>query len=179
MYIQSLETPNPDTLKFIPGVEILESGSHHFVRDSDYSSSPLVKKLFDIKEVEAVFLAKDFISITKVSDITWDSIKTFVLATLVDYFVSGLPVMSDDKNSKKLDYSEIEKQIVSIIDEKIRPAVAQDGGDIVYKRFSDGVVYVELQGACSGCPSSTVTLKHGIENMLMHYVPEVKAVESI
>jgi Fe-S cluster biogenesis protein NfuA len=185
MYIQTEETPNPNTIKFIPGVEVSKKESYHFNKsDDDYFHSPLAQRLFEIDSVRAVFLGQDFISVTKEDDVKWDRLKTYVLAGLVDHFVAGMPVIEEKKGSanqvvdEKI-HSEIEKQIIELIDTKVRPAVAQDGGDIIYKKFEDGVVYLELHGACQGCPSSTITLKQGIENMLKHYVPEVQSVESI
>ena len=187
MYIQTQETPNPNTIKFIPGVEVLKKGSYHFNKcDDNYSHSPLVMQLFEISGVKSVFLGKDFISVTKEEEVVWDRLKTYILAGLVDHFVAGMPIIQEDKKVEEVHEaedaqmnSEIEKQIIELIDTKVRPAVAQDGGDIIYKRFTDGVVYLELHGACQGCPSSTITLKQGIENMLKYYVPEVKSVESI
>ena len=129
-----------------------------------------------------MFFGNDFISITKNENINWDEIKTFILSNLVDYFIAGLPVVNEvntDKKKKNKSNSKIEEQIIELLDSKIRPAVAQDGGDIVYNKFENGIVYLELHGACQGCPSSTITLKQGIENMLKHYIPEVESVESI
>ncbi|WPX95991.1 NifU family protein [Candidatus Bandiella euplotis] len=185
MYIQTQDTPNPNTIKFIPGVEVLKKGTYHFNNDDDYSNSPLAKRLFEIDGVKSVFLGKDFVSVTKEEDIAWDRLKTYVLAGMVDHFIAGIPVIEKKKEAgtKKLGIekinSEIERQIIELIETKIRPAVAQDGGDITYKNFENGVVYLELHGACQGCPSSTITLKQGIESMLKYYVPEVQSVESI
>jgi Fe-S cluster biogenesis protein NfuA len=185
MYIQTQETPNPNTVKFIIGIEILKQGTHHFNKEDDYSQSPLAIHLFEIDGVKSVFLGKDFVSITKDDDIDWDKINSCVLASLVDYFIAGRPVIEEKaakKNKKKKaseETSKIEEQIIELIDSKVRPAVAQDGGDIIYNKFENGIVYLELHGACHGCPSSTMTLKQGIENMLKHYVPEVESVEAI
>ena len=129
-----------------------------------------------------MLFGNDFISITKNENINWDEIKTFILSNLVDYFIAGLPVVNEvntDKKKKNKSNSKIEEQIIELLDSKIRPAVAQDGGDIIYNKFENGIVYLELHGACQGCPSSTITLKQGIENMLKHYIPEVESVESI
>lgn len=183
MYIQTEETPNPNTLKFVPGVEVYKHGTLIFNKNDDYSTSALVTKLFNITGVASLFFGSDFISVTKEDQQKWSEIKTHILADLVDHFISGIPIVEDKKqNTQELDektLSKIEKEILSLIDTKIRPAVAQDGGDIVFRKFENGVVYLEMQGACSGCPSSAVTLKQGVENMLKHYIPEVESVESI
>ena len=182
MYIQTQNTPNPNTLKFIPGIEILKNGSRQFNKADSYKDSPLAEQLFKIEGVEVVFFGSDFISVTKSDKTDWEKIKTFILSTLVDHLLAGLPIIKEspkNKVKKTEGNSKIEKQIIELLDSKIRPAVAQDGGDIIYNKFEDGIVYLELHGACQGCPSSTITLKQGIENMLKHYIPEVKSVESI
>ncbi len=182
MFIQTQDTPNPNTLKFIPGIEVIKLGSsQQFNKNDDCKDSSLAKQLLEINGVESVFFGRDFVSITKGGNIEWDEIKTFVLSNLVDYFITGLPVINEINIDKKKNksHSKIEEQIIELLDSKIRPAVAQDGGDIVYNKFEDGIVYLELHGACQGCPSSTITLKQGIENMLKHYIPEVESVESI
>lgn len=182
MFIQTEETPNPQVLKFIPdGKEVLKTGGEEFKSQKDAATkSPLATQLFEVKGVLSVFLGKDFVSITKQSDIEWDQIKADIQATIMDFFVSGKEVMfekndSDDNNED----DEVTKQIKELIEIKVRPAVAMDGGDIVFHEFKEGIVYLELKGACSGCPSSTITLKSGIENMLKHYVPEVESVEQV
>lgn len=182
MFIQTQDTPNPNTLKFIPGIEVIKPGfSHQFNKNDDCKDSSLAKQLLEINGVESVFFGNDFVSITKGENINWDEIKTFILSNLVDYFITGLPVINETNIDKKKNksHSKIEEQIIELLDSKIRPAVAQDGGDIIYNKFEGGIVYLELHGACQGCPSSTITLKQGIENMLKHYIPEVESVESI
>ncbi len=182
MFIQTQDTPNPNTLKFIPGIEVIKLGSsHQFNKNDDCKDSLLAKQLLEINGVESVFFGNDFVSITKGENIDWDEIKTFVLSNLVDHFITGLPVINETNIDKKKNksHSKIEEQIIELLDSKIRPAVAQDGGDIIYNKFEGGIVYLELHGACQGCPSSTITLKQGIENMLKHYIPEVESVESI
>jgi Fe-S cluster biogenesis protein NfuA len=157
MFIQIEETPNPNTLKFLPGIEIMPQGqTASFRSEEDCKNSKLAKLLLEVDGVESVFFGSDFMSITKAESVNWQSLKAIIVATIVDY-VTG----------------------VEVIDEKVRPAVAQDGGDIVFHSYKDGVVYVEMQGACSGCPSATLTLKDGIENMLQYYIPEVIRVEQI
>ncbi|MEO0348285.1 MAG: NifU family protein, partial [Pseudomonadota bacterium] len=182
-------TPNPQTLKFLPGVPVVNGAPLSFDNIETAAISPLAQMLLGEDGVRGVFLGTDFISITKDSDIEWDVIKPHLLMTIMDHFTSGLPVLADDADSSNAttdaasvesDASEdITKQIIEIIDNQVRPAVAQDGGDIVLRKFKDGIVYLELYGACSNCPRSTVTLKNGIENMLKYYVPEVQSVESV
>ena len=184
MYIQTQETPNPSTLKFIPGIEVLKRGSHHFNKaDDNYAHSPLTKQLFKIEGVKSVFFGSDFISITKEENTQWDKIKTYILAKLVDNFMAGIPIIKEKKAIPKKTSKEgnfkIEQQIIELINTKVRPAVARDGGDIIYNKFKDGIVYLKLHGACQGCPSATITLKQGIENMLKHYISEVKSVEPV
>ena len=180
MFIQTSPTPNPETLKFMPGVEVIPTGTKNFKEGDDLFSSPMAQRLFKIEGVKGVFLANDFITITKDADSEWAYLKPIVLASIMDHYVSGLPILTEVASVKEIEYSdEITKQIVEIIETRVRPAVAQDGGDIIFKEFKDGIVYLEMHGACSGCPSSTVTLKNGIENMLKHYVPEVIAVEQV
>ncbi len=182
MFIQTQETPNPLTLKFLPGIKIDLSGTHTFKKNEDASGSPLAQLLFDIEGIESIFFTEDFISITKNQDSDWEIVKPILLTTMIDYFVVGAPILiaSSQHNSDSTGVeSEVISQIRDILENKVQPAVAQDGGSIVFRSFTDGIVYVELQGACSGCPSSTITLKSGIENMLKHYVPEVISVESI
>lgn len=182
MFIQTEETPNPQVLKFIPdGKEVLKSGSEEFKSQKQASTkSPLATQLFEIRGVSSIFLGKDFISITKNPDFEWDKLKADIQATIMDFFVSGKDVMFESKVAEAdSEDDEVTKQIKELIEIKVRPAVAMDGGDIVFHEFKDGIVYLELMGACSGCPSSTITLKNGIENMLKHYVPEVEAVEQV
>ena len=184
MFIQTEETPNPHTMKFIPGVVVLENSSANFTEREQTSASPLAEVLFKIDDVRGVYFGHDFITVSKSSGVEWNILKPAILTTSMDHFVSGMPVMNDitksavTSNVSEND-SELVKQIAELIETRVRPAVAQDGGDIVYKDFKDGIVYLELHGSCSGCPSSTATLKQGIENMLKHYVPEVVAVEAV
>ncbi len=180
MFIQTEETPNPESLKFLPGVAIAPMPMN-FLDVSQALNSPLAQKLFTLKDVKSVFLGYDFITITKQEDAKWEFIKAEILVAIMDFLISGeeavikvgSPVASFDDEDK------IVKEIREIIETRVRPAVMQDGGDIVFHDFKDGIVRVELHGACSGCPSSTVTLKNGIENMLKYYVPEVVSVEAI
>ncbi len=181
MFIQTEFTPNPNALKFITGT--LVSKQPVYITSSENSSSILVEKLFKAHEIEAVFLGSDFITITKKEDCNWDVIKPKMIMVIMDHFVAGLPVFENDEEKlpeiSSDDLTEIEKQIIEIIETKVRPSVAMDGGDIVYVGFNNGVVMLELRGACSGCPSSTITLKQGIESMLKYYVPEVISVEAV
>lgn len=184
MFIQTEETPNPATLKFIPdGQIVLENDTAEFKNQQQAATkSPLALQLFEISGVEAIFFGRDFITITKSNNLDWPQLKAEILATIMDFFVSGKPIMFEQKivESTSLEEdSEIVKQIKELIEVKVRPAVAMDGGDIIFHSFSDGIVMLQLKGSCSGCPSSTITLKNGIENMLKHYVPEVLGVEQI
>lgn len=186
MFIQTETTPNPATLKFLPGKDVLADSTAFFTNKDEAKRSPLAAALFEITEVKAVFFGSDFVTITKDEDASWDVVKPIALTTIMEHYVSGNPMMTDDaaKTSKrKTDYSEDEQkvvdQIMELIETRVRPAVAMDGGDIVFHGFEQGVVKLELHGACSGCPSSTVTLKQGIEGMLKHYVPEVMGVEAV
>lgn len=185
MFIQTENTPNPNTLKFIPGVEVLANGTATF---NDLAAarkkSPLAATLLSVQGVEGVFFGADFITITKADSDDWQNIKAPVLAVIMDHFVAGREVMSEAaETAVNEDYNaedaEVVAQIRELIETRVRPAVAQDGGDIVFRGFRDGVVMLELYGACSGCPSSRITLKNGIENMLRHYVPEVTSVEAV
>jgi NFU1 iron-sulfur cluster scaffold homolog, mitochondrial len=181
MFIQTETTPNPLTLKFIPGVNVLESGTAFFTSVEDAAISPLAVELFSIEGVTAIFLGSDFITVTKDDASEWNTLKAPLLTSIMDFLVAGKPVMLSGKKeilSNEND-SDIVKQIKELIEIKVRPAVAQDGGDIIFHNFSDGIVQLELHGSCSGCPSSTITLKNGIENMLKHYIPEIIAVEAI
>lgn len=184
MFIQTEETPNPNALKFLPGVEISPDAPifyHNF--DEAKISSLLAAKIFDVENIEAIFFGADFITVTKVASANWKILKPEILMTIMDHIVSGLPIFNNNKadfiSYNVEDLSEIEKQIVEIIETRVRPSVAMDGGDIIYKGYKDGIVYLQLRGACLGCPSSSATLKNGIESMLQHYVPEVQAVQEI
>ena len=182
MFIQTENTPNPSTLKFIPGETVLGNGTANFTSKSDAVKSPLAQALFDIKNVEAVFLGSDFISVTKSENSGWDSLKTEILTTIMEHYVAEKPIMLENDTpapESVEDEDEIVKQIRELIDTRVRPSVAQDGGDIIFHGFENGIVKLEMHGACAGCPSSAVTLKDGIENMLKHYIPEVESVESV
>jgi Fe-S cluster biogenesis protein NfuA len=190
MLIQTETTPNPSTLKFLPGQKVMDAGTRDFATPEEAEASPLAEAIFSTGEVEGVFFGRDFISVTAAPGVEWRALKPQVLEVLLDHFASAAPlfrpaaaggihvapepVLDDDPAD-----AELIAQIRELIDTRVRPAVAQDGGDIVYRGFRDGTVYLALQGACSGCPSSTMTLKNGIESLLKHYVPEVEAVEAI
>ena len=182
MYIRTEETPNPEALKFIPGVEVTDAGSYYFKSVDEARSSFLARKLLSTSGIDAVFFGNDFITITKNKDSDWFVLKPEAIILIMDHFSSGLSAIdtvSDQREAAVELKTEIEKQIFEIIETRVRPSVAMDGGDIIYRGFEDGIVKLELKGACSGCPSSTVTLKNGIESMLKHYVPEVISVEEI
>jgi Fe-S cluster biogenesis protein NfuA len=188
MFIQTEATPNPDTLKFLPGKPVLGSDVRDFANPDEAKASPLATSLFDIQGVARVFLGGDFVAITKTPDADWKHVKTMVLAGIMDHFTSGLPVLDGSENTAggeeiiyEGDAAEIVDEIKELIETRVRPAVAQDGGDITFDRFypETGLVTLHLRGACAGCPSSTMTLKQGIENMLKHYVPEVTSVEAV
>ncbi len=176
MFIQTEETPNPATLKFLPGQMVLESGTLDFSSEADATKSPLAKRLFGLTGVKRVFLASDFVSVSKADDTDWSMLKPMVLALLMDHLSTNQPIIDPAfikaKESNEED-DDITAQIKELLDERVRPMVAMDGGDIVFERFKDGIVYLQMQGACAGCPSSTMTLKSGIEGMLRHYIPEV------
>ena len=179
MFVQTEITPNPNSLKFLPGKSVSNKGSFE-ITQKDQPNNELVKNLRSINGVEGIFLGKDFISINKYDDTSWDEIKHIVISLINDFYSSGKECVVENtliENNENL--KDIEKKIVKILDEKIRPAVAKDGGDIKFKEFKDGIVKVQLQGSCSGCPSSTMTLKQGVQNLLCHYLPEVKKVEAL
>ena len=179
MFVQTEITPNPNSLKFLPGKNVSNKGSFE-ITQKDQTNNELVKNLLSINGVEGIFLGKDFISINKYDDTSWDDIKHIVISLINDFYSSGKECVVENtliENNENL--KDIEKKIIKILDEKIRPAVAKDGGDIKFKEFKDGTVKVQLQGSCSGCPSSTMTLKQGVQNLLCHYLPEVKKVEAI
>jgi Fe-S cluster biogenesis protein NfuA len=190
MLIQTETTPNPSTLKFLPGRTVMEAGTRDFATPEDADASPLASAIFSTGDVEGVFFGRDFISVTAAPGVDWRQLKPEVLSVLLDHFSSGAPLFNpgtaagihiDPASAIPEDPAdaEIVAQIRELIDTRVRPAVAQDGGDIVYRGFSSGTVYLALQGACAGCPSSTMTLKNGIEGLLKHYVPEVEAVEAV
>ncbi|MFT4077791.1 NifU family protein [Rhodomicrobium lacus] len=184
MFIQTEMTPNPATLKFLPGRTVLEEGTREFLTSDDAEGvSPLAARLFDIEGVTAVFLGSDFVSVTKDRG-DWDSLKPPVLGAIMEHFMSGQAVLSDERRvAEDEDFDAADEEVVSTIKElietRVRPAVANDGGDITFKGFRDGIVYLKMQGACSGCPSATATLRHGIENLLKHFVPEVQEVQPV
>ena len=179
MFVQTEITPNPNSLKFLPGKIVSNKGSFE-ITQNDQTNNELVKNLLSINGVEGIFLGKDFISINKYDNTPWDEIKHIVISLINDFYSTGKECVVENsliENNENL--KDIEKKIVKILDEKIRPAVAKDGGDIKFKEFKDGIVKVQLQGSCSGCPSSTMTLKQGVQNLLCHYLPEVKKVEAL
>ena len=182
MFIQTEQTPNPATLKFLPGRDVLGRGTADFPSREDAARSPLAQRLFEIDGVEGVFLGADFITITKTAAKDWFLLKPSILGVIMEHFTANRPVLLDDVGSghtESGDDDEIVQQIKELLDTRVRPAVAQDGGDITFHGFEDGVVYLVMKGACSGCPSSTATLKAGIENMLRHYIPEVVEVRAV
>ena len=179
MYIQTEITPNPNSLKFLPGKTVSNFGSYEITK-KDESNNELLRNLLSVNGVEGIFLGKDFISINKYDGTSWDEIKHIVISLINDFYSSGKEtVVENNLNDNLKNLSEIENKIIQILDQKIRPAVAKDGGDIKFKEFKDGIVKVQLQGSCSGCPSSTMTLKQGVQNLLCHYLPEVKEVVAI
>ncbi|MEO6198943.1 MAG: NifU family protein [Sphingomicrobium sp.] len=191
MLIRTEQTPNPATLKFLPGQPVMEAGTRDFPDSGSAAASPLASALFDSGQVEGVFFGRDFISVTAADGVSWGDLEPMVLETLLDHFVSGAPLFAagsasgihvasdvaafDDDPAD----AEIIEQIKELIETRVRPAVAQDGGDIVYRGFKGGTLFLALQGACSGCPSSEITLKRGIEGLIKHYVPEVESVEAV
>ena len=180
MFIQTEPTPNPTTLKFLPGREVMGEGTADFPDVSRAGRSPLATRLFAVPGVSSVFLGADFITVGKAERIDWSVLKPQVLAAIMDHYASGESVVTGPaQDGAQGEESEVVAQIRELIDTRVRPAVAQDGGDIIFRSFEDGIVYLHMQGACSGCPSSTATLKHGIENMLRYYVPEVQAVQAV
>ena len=179
MFVQTEVTPNPNSLKFLPGKKVSNSGPYE-INNKDEIKNELVKNILSVKGVESIFLGQDFISVNKNDQTKWDDIKHIVISLINDFYSDGKDFVIDENVKEEVSsYDEIEKKIVKILDQKIRPAVARDGGDIKFKEYKDGVVKVQLQGSCSGCPSSTMTLKQGVQNLLCHYLPEVKKVIAI
>jgi len=177
MFIQTEATPNPATLKFLPGREVMGTGAANFTTVESAKRSPLATSLFTVEGVSGVFLGGDFITVTNSGDKDWETLKPQILGSIMDHFSSDKPVISEEAASTdNADEDGVVTQIKELLDTRVRPAVAQDGGDIVFHGFEDGIVYLEMHGACAGCPSSSATLKHGIENMLKYYVPEVEEV---
>jgi Fe-S cluster biogenesis protein NfuA len=181
MFIQTEPTPNPATLKFLPGTVVMGQGTADFADSSRADRSPLATRLFAVDGVSSVFLGTDFITVAKTDASDWQVVKPQILAAIMEHFSSGQPVINEGAEdvASGVDDDGIVMQIKELLDTRVRPAVAQDGGDIIFRAFEDGIVYLHLQGACSGCPSSSATLKHGIENMLKYYVPEVMAVQAV
>ena len=179
MFVQTEVTPNPNSLKFLPGKKVSNSGSYEITNKND-TQNALVRNILSMNGVEGIFLGEDFISVNKKDEIKWDDLKHIVISLINDFYSEGKEFVIDENlNEQNSNLDEIEQKIVKILDQKIRPAVARDGGDIKFKEFKDGVVKVQLQGSCSGCPSSTMTLKQGVQNLLCHYLPEVKEVVAI
>jgi len=180
MFIQTEETPNPATMKFLPGREVLEEGTLDIASAKDAAASPLAERLFGVEGVCGVFLGKDFIAITKDTAKNWAEMKPPVLMAIMEHFTSGKPVVASYVVEQPMsDESTVVAKIRDLLDHKIRPALAQDGGDVAFQRFEDGIVYLTLKGACSGCPSASLTLKAGVESLLRHYIPEVQEVRQV
>ncbi|WP_138467410.1 NifU family protein [Poseidonocella sp. HB161398] len=184
MFIQTESTPNPATMKFLPGQTVLQAGTADFPSAEAASKSPLANRIFDVDGVVAVFFGHDFVTVTKNEATEWDHVKPAILGAVMEHFQSGAPVMEGEQGpAGHADHdgpdSEIVNQIKDLLDTRVRPAVAQDGGDITFHGFEKGIVYLHMQGACAGCPSSTLTLKMGIENLLRHYIPEVIEVRPV
>ncbi len=183
MFIQTEETPNPATLKFLPGCEVAGATTADFPDPATAGRSPLAERLFAIDGLTGVFLGADFVTVTKAEDKEWYLLKPAVLGIIMEHFTAGRPVLLDDASAGEERVSEEDSEVVAqikeLLDTRVRPAVAQDGGDIIFHAFEEGVVFLTMQGACAGCPSSTATLKMGIENMLRHYIPEVQEVRAV
>ena len=179
MFVQTEVTPNPNSLKFLPGKKVSNSGPYEITNKGD-TQNALVRNILSVNGVEGIFLGENFISVNKKDAIKWDDVKHIVISLINDFYSDGKEFVIDENlKQQHSNLDEIEKKIVKILNEKIRPAVAKDGGDIKFKEFKDGIVKVQLQGSCSGCPSSTMTLKQGVQNLLCHYIPEVKEVVAI
>ena len=179
MFVQTEITPNPNSLKFLPGKKVSNNGSFEITK-KDNINNELVRNLLSVNGVEGIFLGEDFISVNKIDSINWEEIKHIVISLINDFYSDGKSFVIDKNLDEEIsNRSVIEQNIIKILDQKIRPAVAKDGGDIKFKEFKDGVVRVQLQGSCSGCPSSTMTLKQGVQNLLKHYIKEVKEVEAV
>ena len=187
MFIQTEETPNPATLKFVPGKILLERGTLEFKSPEEATKNSLASKLFVDENVKGVFIGRDFLTVTKSESVEWEILKPTLLSSILDYFSSGGEIEDSELETKPqeeiIKYTKKDQEIVNkineLLEERIKPAVAQDGGDINFVKLQKGIVFLELRGACSGCPSSTITLKSGIENMLKYYIPEIQAVEAI
>jgi len=180
MFVQTQKTPNPNSLKFLPGKKVSENGPYEIL-NKDETNNNLIRNILSINGVKGIFLGEDFISVNKEDDINWENIKHIIISHINEYYAEGNETIISNKTNvyDENNYNEIEKKIINILETKVRPAVARDGGDIKFKEYNNGKVKVELQGSCSGCPSSTLTLKQGVENLLCHYVPEVKEVLAV
>ena len=180
MFVQTLNTPNPNSLKFLPGEKVSISGPIEFTNKTQ-TSNELVRNILSVSGVEGVFLSDDFLSVNKNSEKDWEDVKHIIISFINEYYSDGKKFVYENSSERKINENldEIEKKIISILETKIRPAVARDGGDIKFKEYKDGKVKVEMQGSCSGCPSSTMTLKRGVENLLKHYIPEIKEVITV
>ena len=180
MFIQTQITPNPNSLKFLPGKTVSNSGPIE-ITNKDEINNELIRNILSVNGITGVFLGDDFLSVNKEQNIEWEDIKHIVISLISDFYEDGKEYVFDQnyKNENEKDFIEIERKIIKILETKVRPAVAKDGGDIKFKEFKDGVVKVQLQGSCSGCPSSIMTLKQGVQNLLCHYIPEVKEVISV
>lgn len=184
MFVQTQETPNPNSLKFLPGVPVLETGTKDFPNAKSAYCSSLARQLFRIDGVKGVFFGTDFITVTKVDeDVDWQVLKPDIYGTIMDFFASGLPILTDEQPSGDTaadpEDDEVVLMIKELLDTRIRPTVQEDGGDIVYMGFQNGIVKLKMQGSCTSCPSSVVTLKHGVQNMLQFYIPEVMGIEQV
>jgi Fe-S cluster biogenesis protein NfuA len=184
MFIQTEQTPNPATLKFLPGRPVMKAGTANFPDREAARRSPLAERLFELPQVAGVFLGSDFVTVTKDEEADWQRLKPAVLAAIMEHFTAGRPVLSPGAEDAAMPAAEAEEdevvaQIKELLETRVRPAVAMDGGDIIFHDYEDGIVYLTMQGSCSGCPSSTATLKAGIENMLRHYIPEVVEVRQV
>ena len=180
MFVQTQKTPNPNSLKFIPGKLVSNNGSFE-INNKDEVNNDLIRNILSINGVTGIFLGEDFLSVNKKENTNWEDVKHIVISLINEFYSDGKKFVIDKKldNEKQTNFDEIEKQIIKILDTKIKPAVARDGGDIQFKEFKNGVVTVQLQGSCSGCPSSIMTLKQGVQNLLCHYIPEVKEVIAV
>ena len=180
MFVQTEITPNPNSLKFFPGKKV-SNDTPIEITDKNFTENELIKNILSIDGVTGIFLSDDFLSVNKEKHIKWEDLKHIIISLINDFYANGAELIIDKNNDKKINenFSEIEKKIINILETKVRPAVAKDGGDIKFKEFKNGVVTVNLQGSCSGCPSSTMTLKQGVQNLLCHYIPEIKEVIAV
>ena len=180
MFVQTQKTPNPNSIKFFPGKKVSLGGSYEIINKNE-SKNELVRNILSINGVISIFLSEDFLSVNKKDEINWDDLKHIIISFINEYYAEGRDSIIDnsEQNILKNDLKEIEKKIVKILETKVRPAVEKDGGDIKFKKYENGIVTVQLQGSCSGCPSSTMTLKQGVQNLLCHYIPEIKEVIAV